>query len=118
TADVNGDGQVDLITANRISNTVSVLLNTSTPAASLDPASFLSASGRNTGLAVDATPPSVQNVTSSTANGTYKAGDVISIQVNLSEAVTVTGTPQLTLETGPTDRATNYISGSGTSTLT
>jgi hypothetical protein len=118
TADVNGDGRADLITANLTGNTVSVLLNISTPAASLDPASFLSASGRNTGLAVDATPPSVQNVTSSTANGTYKAGDVISIQVNLSEAVTVTGTPQLTLETGPTDRATNYISGSGTSTLT
>ena len=117
TADVNGDGRIDIITANDGNAAVSVLLNTSTSAASLDAASFLSANG-DTGLAVDAIPPSVQNLTSSTANGTYKAGDVISIQVNLSEAVTVTGTPQLTLETGNTDRTIDYVSGSGTSTLT
>src|SRR5207244_10035395 len=35
-----------------------------------------------------------------------------------SESVTVTGTPQLTLETGATDEAVDYASGSGTSTLT
>jgi uncharacterized repeat protein (TIGR02059 family) len=40
------------------------------------------------------------------------------VQVNFSEAVTVTGTPQLTLETGTTDRVVNYVSGSGTSALT
>ena len=57
TADVNGDGRADLITANATGNNVSVLLNISTPAASLDAASFLSASGRDTGLAVDATRP-------------------------------------------------------------
>jgi hypothetical protein len=32
--------------------------------------------------------------------------------------VNVSGTPQLTLETGSTDRAVNYTSGSGTTTLT
>nr|WP_285961086.1 Ig-like domain-containing protein [Pseudomonas tohonis] len=68
--------------------------------------------------AIDTAAPSVSSVTSSTANGTYKAGDVISIQVNFSENVTVSGTPQLTLETGSTDRVVNYASGSGTSTLT
>ncbi|WP_390903735.1 Ig-like domain-containing protein [Shewanella seohaensis] len=57
-------------------------------------------------------------MTASTANGTYKVGDSISIQVNFSEVVNVTGTPQLTLETGTTDRAVNYTSGSGTSSLT
>jgi hypothetical protein len=57
-------------------------------------------------------------VSSSTTNGTYKVGDSISIQVTLSEAATVTGTPQLTLETGPTDRVVNYVSGSGTTSLT
>ena len=67
---------------------------------------------------VDHTAPAVVSVTSSTANGTYKAGDVISIQVNFGESVTVVGTPQLTLETGNTDRTINYVSGSGTSTLT
>jgi hypothetical protein len=40
------------------------------------------------------------------------------VQVVFNEAVTVTGTPQLTLETGATDRVVNYASGSGTNTLT
>ncbi|WP_034374585.1 Ig-like domain-containing protein, partial [Comamonas testosteroni] len=66
----------------------------------------------------DTTPPTVTSVSSSTANGTYKAGDVISVTVTFSEVVTVTGTPQLTLETGAIDRVINYSSGSGTSTLT
>ncbi len=60
----------------------------------------------------------VTGVTSSTANGTYKAGSAISIQVTFSGAVTVTGTPQLTLETGNPDRTIDYVSGSGTNTLT
>lgn len=68
--------------------------------------------------AIDTLAPSVTSVTSSTANGTYKAGDVISVQVSFFENVTVTGTPQLTLETGSTDRVINYTSGSGTNTLT
>ena len=65
-----------------------------------------------------AIPPSITNVTSSTANGAYKAGQTISVQVVFNEAVTVTGTPQLTLETGSTDQVLNYASGSGTNTLT
>ncbi|MBK7003044.1 MAG: DUF4347 domain-containing protein [Rhodoferax sp.] len=62
--------------------------------------------------------PTVTGVTSSTANGSYNAGDVISIQVTFSESVTVSGTPQLTLETGATDRTINYASGSPGTTLT
>jgi hypothetical protein len=68
--------------------------------------------------AIDTAAPTVTSVTSSTANGTYKVGDVISVQVNFGENVTVTGTPQLTLETGSTDRTINYAGGSGTTTLT
>ena len=63
-------------------------------------------------------PTTVASVNSSTANGSFKTGDAVSIQVNFTAAVTVTGTPQLTLETGATDRVANYASGSGTSTLT
>nr|WP_258405780.1 putative Ig domain-containing protein [Shewanella mangrovisoli] len=74
--------------------------------------------GANKALVIDGVVPTVTSVNSSTANGIYKVGDAISIQVNFSEAITVTGTPQLTLETGTTDRAINYTSGSGTSTLT
>lgn len=66
----------------------------------------------------DDVAPVVSSVSSSTANGTYKVGDVIAVTVNFSKAVTVTGTPQLTLETGTTDAVLNYASGSGTTALT
>jgi len=67
----------------------------------------------------DSTTPTVTSVTSSTPNGSYKAGDSISIQVNFSESVTVIGgPPRLTLETGTTDRAVDYASGSGSTSLT
>jgi outer membrane protein OmpA-like peptidoglycan-associated protein len=55
---------------------------------------------------------------SSTANGTIGIGSTASIQILFSEIVTVTGIPQLTLETGATDRTADYTSGSGTNTLT
>jgi hypothetical protein len=74
-------------------------------------------------LSSSATPtgpiaPTIASVSSSTTNGSYNVGDSISIQVTFSEAVTVSGTPQLTLETGSTDQVLNYASGSGTSSLT
>jgi autotransporter-associated beta strand protein len=61
--------------------------------------------------------PTITNVSSSTANGTYKIGDVITINVQFDATVNVTGTPTLTLETGATDRVLSYVSGSGTNTL-
>jgi hypothetical protein len=63
----------------------------------------------------DNTAPTVTSVNSSTADGSYGAGTTISIQVNFSEAVNVTGTPTLALNTGAT---VNYSSGTGTSSLT
>ena len=75
-------------------------------------------STNNTNWTFDYVAPTVSSVSASTANGSYKAGDTVSIQVLFSEAVTVTGTPQLTLETGDTDRAVDYASGSASSTLT
>jgi uncharacterized repeat protein (TIGR02059 family) len=65
--------------------------------------------------------PTVTGVTSLSPNGNYALGATVSIQVSFSEAVTVTtsgGTPTLTVETGATDRAVNYASGSGSSSLT
>jgi large repetitive protein len=67
---------------------------------------------------IDSTPPTVTNVTSSTANGTYGLTDTISIQIAFSDAVSVSGTPTLALETGAVDRTAGYTGGSGTSTLT
>ena len=68
--------------------------------------------------ALDTVAPTVTNVTASTSNGTYKAGNTISIQVTFSEAVVVTGTPRLTLNSATGGRVVNYASGSGTTTLT
>ena len=59
--------------------------------------------------------PRVTNITSTTANGSYKAGVTIPITVTFSLPVNVTGTPALLLNTG---RAATYASGSGTATLT
>jgi hypothetical protein len=67
--------------------------------------------------AVDTRRPTVTGVNAVTDNGSYKAGDTISITITFSKAVTVTGTPQLTLETGSADRTVNYVSGSGSNTL-
>lgn len=60
----------------------------------------------------------VVNINSSTPDGTYTAGAVIDINVTFSNNVNVTGTPQLLLETGTTDRNAIYTSGSGSATLT
>jgi hypothetical protein len=88
--------------------------STATNSAGTSTASAFSSAATPTGPVA----PTVTGVSSSTTNGSYNVGDSISIQVTFSEAVTVTGTPQLTLETGSTDQVLNYASGSGTSTLT
>ncbi|MBN8654532.1 MAG: sortase [Anaerolineae bacterium] len=67
---------------------------------------------------VNTSAPIVTNVTSPDADGTYFPGNTITILVTFDEAVTVTGTPQLLLELGVVDGLANYVSGSGTDTLT
>jgi GH18 family chitinase len=62
-------------------------------------------------------PPMVTEVSSITAAGIYGSGTVIPITVTFGEAVTITGTPQLTLNAGSGATA-DYTGGSGTSTLT
>lgn len=65
----------------------------------------------------DTTAPTVTNVSSDTANGTYNAGDTIDIDVTFSEAVTSTGSVTVTLETGTTDRTCTFtVSNSTTGT--
>ena len=64
--------------------------------------------------------PSIASVSASTADGSYGVGEVISLNVLFSAAVNVVttgGTPTLELETGNTDRAASYTSGSGTTTI-
>jgi hypothetical protein len=56
----------------------------------------------------------VTNVTSTTPDGTYGVGKTILIDVVFDATETVTGTPQLALNSGGT---ANYTSGSSTNTL-
>jgi len=71
-------------------------------------------------VTIDTTAPTVSSVTASgtgisSGTGNLNAGDVVTLTVNLSEAVTVTGTPTLTLNDGGT---ATYTSGSGSNALT
>ncbi|TAF58305.1 MAG: hypothetical protein EAZ59_28920, partial [Oscillatoriales cyanobacterium] len=91
----------------------------------------ISASARNSMLALRAAPAStpatvadftrilalnrvdaaasVRSVTSPTTDGTYATNGVVDITVQFNSPVIVTGTPQLTLETGTIDRTANYL---------
>jgi alpha-tubulin suppressor-like RCC1 family protein len=71
----------------------------------------------NATSAKDVIAPTVTNVTSSTADGTYGTGSIISIQVVFSEPVIVTGAPVLILALSPSTQTATYTSGSGTNTL-
>lgn len=64
--------------------------------------------------------PAVTSITSLSPNGTYKAGDTITLAVSFDQSVHVDtggGTPILLLETGGIDRAASYTSGTCSTTL-
>lgn len=61
--------------------------------------------------------PSVTNVTSTNADGTYKLGDAINVTVTFTDNVVVTGFPYVYLNMVGTDRQAAYVSGSGTNSL-
>jgi hypothetical protein len=67
----------------------------------------------NSNIAVDTVSPTVVNVTSQTANGTYGSGD-IDIDLTFSKPVDVTGVPELALNSGG---EAFYQTGTGTSTI-
>ena len=65
----------------------------------------------------DTSAPTVSHLTS--IDETYTANEVVPITVNFSETMLITGTPQLTLETGAevTDQVVNYTSGANSNAL-
>ena len=148
TVDIDGDGDLDVLAASEINAGIAVWLNDGSPdnadwvERTVNTSSYWSAVGAvdmdsdgdidiyatNSGNGldkvswfyptIDNTAPTVSNVTSTTSDGTYNAADEIAITITFTEVVNVTGTPQLTLETGGTDAVVNYSSGTGTTTLT
>ena len=70
----------------------------------------------NTAHAVDTTAPTVSEVELS-SNGPYALDEVIEVTVTFSEAVTVSGTPEITLTVGANERQATFSSGSDTAAL-
>ena len=58
--------------------------------------------GANKAIIIDGGAPIVYTITSTVADGTYNLGDVIPITITFSDAMTVTGVPQLEINTGGT----------------
>jgi hypothetical protein len=67
------------------------------------------------GLQIDPILPAVTQASASPATGTALVGDTVTLSLGFNEAVTVTGTPTLSLNDGGT---ATYVGGSGTGTLT
>jgi hypothetical protein len=66
-------------------------------------------------LQIDTTAPTVSQVTATPGSGTELPGNAVTFTVAFSEAVTVSGTPTLSLNDGGT---ATYTGGSGTNALT
>lgn len=56
-------------------------------------------------------------VTSLNANGTYGAGQTLTIRISFNEAIVLTGAPTLVLATGPVNREATFAGFDGTDTL-
>ena len=69
------------------------------------------------GIRIDTERPRVDSVSSPNASRTYGIGSEINITVSFNEAVYVTGSPRIELETGRIDRHALYDSGGGSQTL-
>ncbi len=83
---------------------------------SIDNSGNSTVSSCSSSMAIDTTSAAITSVTSTTNTGTYITGAVVNMIVNFSEAVSVSGTPVLALNTTPARNAT-YVSGTGTSSL-
>jgi len=70
------------------------------------------------GVRIDAVAPQPTGRIGLPARGTYRIGDRLSFRVTFSEAVVVSGTPDILIRIGAKSRPAAYAGGSGTGTLT
>ena len=68
----------------------------------------------NKDIAIDTIAPSITNITTILADGSYGVGQIVNIDITFDEIVT-TSTSSIVLDTGAT---VTYTSGSGTNTIT
>lgn len=111
---VNGDADTDGITVGALSLNSGNIRDT----AGNNAVATLNAVGVTTGINVDGSQPSITNVSATTADGAYGAGQTVTITVDFSSAVNVDttgGTPTLALAGGG---SATYTGGSGSTTLT
>ena len=66
---------------------------------------------------IDTTAPVVNNVTSTTTDGAWKAGDAVNVRVSFNESVTVVGSPQIKLQTNNGNQYATYSGGSGSQNI-
>jgi hypothetical protein len=115
---VSGTGNITFGSANAINTTISadadgayVIKLTVTDQGSNSASDTMS-------LAWDGTAPTILEVSSTTANGLYKTGDIINVEVQLSENVNASGTnSRIALDLNGIIQYANYVSGSGTDDL-
>lgn len=109
-------GQMD---SNGITLGSAIQLNGGTlrDAAGNDAQAALNSVGSTANVNVDGVAPTVVSV-ATPADGSYKAGDVLSFTVNASEALHVGAqAPRLVLDVGGVTRYATYVSGSGSAAL-
>ena len=76
--------------------------------------------GASKAIVIDGIAPTVDNVSLTSSDGTYSAGDNITLTVSFNDKVYVdnsSGNPRLQLETGSTDNYATYTSGNQTNVL-
>ena len=81
----------------------------------LSPLTFTSPSNLGEVL-VDTTAPEISSLT--IASGSYKEGDNLDVTVNFSETVVVTGTPQIALDIGGSQKYAVYTEGTDSEAFT
>src|SRR3990167_9694823 len=99
-----GTGTCSASTVTITSSALSLGTHATMNAKQTDVALNVSSASSNLSVTIDTTAPTITNVSSDKANGSYTIGEVIDIDVTFSEEVTSTGNVTVTLETGATDQ--------------